>query len=461
MEEINNEEGHRDIIQLDDEILSNISTLIEERAAESLLNIVLDLHPADTAEILNHIRFDDAMYLFHLLPTETAGEVIVELDESLRERLLEQTDAEKISDIVDELDVDDATDIVAELPDNIAEQVLENIDPEYSDDVKELLKYPDDSAGGIMNSDFIEVNENVTVKDAIEEIRKNSSEIDHIYHIYVVNDAGQLIGLVLLKNLLLNPLETPISSIIEEDLFSVEAEADQEEAANMMEKYDLIALPVVDKNRKMLGRITIDDIVDVIHEEAAEDIQKIAGLSEEEEFTHSIFRVSRIRLPWLLFGLMGEMVSAIVLSSYQASIERILISSFFVPIVMAMGGSSGTQSAIVVVRSLATSEVWMGAAFNRLSKEFGIALLNGLACSFILLLTTHFFWEADMGFSIVLSISLLIIMINATMIGAVIPIILNKFNIDPAIATGPFVATANDIFGLLIYFTLLTNFYAG
>jgi magnesium transporter len=461
MEENKNEEGHRDVIQLDDEILSNISTLIEERAAESLLNIVLDLHPADTAEILNHIKFDDAKYLFHLLPTETAGEVIVELDESLRERLLEHIDADKITDIVDELDVDDATDIVADLPDDVAEQVLDNIDPEYSDDVKELLKYPEDSAGGIMNSDFIEINEKAAVKDAIEEIRKNSAEIDHIYHIYVVNDAGQLVGLVLLKNLLLNPLDTPISSLIEEDLFSVEAEADQEEAANMMEKYDLIALPVVDKNRKMLGRITIDDIVDVIHEEAAEDIQKIAGLSEEEEFAHSIFRVSRIRLPWLLFGLMGEMVSAIVLSSFQASIEKVLISSFFVPIVMAMGGSSGTQSAIVVVRAMATSEVWMGAAFSRLSKEFGIALLNGLACSFILLLATHFFWEANIGFSIVLSISLLIIMINATMIGAMAPILLNKMNIDPAIATGPFVATANDILGLLIYFLLLTNFYAG
>ncbi|HEX2984188.1 MAG TPA: magnesium transporter, partial [Ignavibacteriales bacterium] len=195
--------------------------------------------------------------------------------------------------------------------------------------------------------------------------------------------------------------------------------------------------------------------------EAAEDIQKIAGLSEEEEFAHSIFRVSRIRLPWLLFGLMGEMVSAIVLSSFQASIEKVLISSFFVPIVMAMGGSSGTQSAIVVVRAMATSEVWMGAAFSRLSKEFGIALLNGLACSFILLLATHFFWEANIGFSIVLSISLLIIMINATMIGAMAPILLNKMNIDPAIATGPFVATANDILSLLIYFLLLTNFYAG
>lgn len=460
MAKSNNIVQTRDVIKIDKEVLENITHLIEEQDSGSLLNIVTDLHPADIAEIINHLDYDDAEYLFYLLDNDTAAEVITELDEDLREKILKEIDTEKITDIVDELDTDDATDIVSELPETVAEHVLRNIDEEDSEDVKELLKYEEDTAGGIMSSDFVWVRNNVTIRAAIRKVRNYADEFEQIYHIYVLNKNDQLVGFVPLKELLINPLKTLITEVMDEDLIYVTPEMDQEEVANIMEKYDLVAIPVVNENKVMLGRITIDDIVDVIQEEAEEDLQKMAGLTDDEEYSHSAFKVSRIRLPWLLVSLVGELLSAIVLSSYQASIEKVIVASFFIPIVMAMGGSSGQQAAIVMVRSLVTKEYWFKKIVKKLFKEFRVALLNGLISSVILLALTSFLFHTELNFSILLSITLLIIMINATMIGALVPLILKKFGADPVVATGPFVSTSNDIIGLLIYFILLSNFYS-
>ncbi|OGU62159.1 MAG: magnesium transporter, partial [Ignavibacteria bacterium RBG_13_36_8] len=391
--------------------------------------------------------------------TEEASEVITELDENIREIILNEIDKEKIVDIIDELDTDDATDIVSDLPENIAEHVLDNIDREDSEEVKELLKYPEDSAGGIMTSDFAYVLEDATVKDAIDEVRKNADEFEHIYYIYVLKSNDELVGIVSLKKLLINSLDTKITSIMEEDLIYVKPEDDQEEVANIIEKYDLVSVPVVDDHKRMLGRITVDDVVDVIHEEATEDIQKIAGLSEEEEISDSAFHISRIRLPWLLVSLIGEMVSATVLSSFQASIEKIVAAALFIPIVMAMGGSSGQQAAIVMVRGLIKKDIWLSEGFGKILKEFRVAMLNGFICASVLFVTTHFLFKVDWSFSLVLSSSLIIIMTFATIIGATIPVIFKRFGVDPAIATGPIVATTNDIFGLLIYLSLVTLFF--
>ncbi len=449
----------KSVIQVDNELLENISYLLEVKADKSLLNIFTDLHPADIAEILNHLKPEDAEAAFAVLDTETAGEVLTELDENLRERILKNIDKEKITDIVDELETDDATDIVSELPEQVAEHVLENIDKEDSEDVKELLKYPEDSAGGIMTSDFVFVHETATVKDAIKEVRKHADEFDQIYHIYVLNDEGQLVGIVQLKSLLIYPLHKRIKSIMEKDLIYVTPDVDQEEVAAIMEKYDLVAIPVVDENRKMLGRITFDDIVDVIQEEASEDIQKMAGLTEEEELSYSTFRVSRNRLPWLFVSLFGEMISAVVLSSFQASIQEIIVASFFIPIVMAMGGSAGNQAAIVMVQAMSSGSLWVKESLARLWKEFRVALLNGIISAIVLLGLTYYLFDVSLNFAMILSLSLFVIMVNATMIGAVVPIVLKKLGADPVIATGPFVATSNDIIGLLIYLSLITIMY--
>jgi magnesium transporter len=449
----------KDVIEEDPEILSDIKALIEEKASPSLLAIFADFHSADIAEVINHLDVDNARYVFNLLDTETAGEVITEIDENLREKILQEIDTLKIADIVDELDADDATDIVSELPDQIAEEVLENIEPEASEDVKELLKFEEDTAGGLMNTIFVNVNEDAIIADAIEQVRKYAEDVDHIYQIYVLNDNEELLGLVPIKYLLIHPLNTKLKTVLSEEFITVTPDVDQEEVANLMKKYDLLAVPVVDSNGRMLGRITIDDIMDVLDEEAEEDIQKFAGLSDEEEHTDNSFKISRNRLPWLFVSLFGELISAVVLSSFQASIEKIVIASFFIPIVMAMGGSSGTQAAIVMVRRLTEHDVWISYNFKKIFKEFLVGLLNGVICAAVLMVATHFFFKAELLFSVILAVSLILIMIFSTVVGSTIPLFLKRFGIDPAIATGPFVATMNDIFGLTIYLSIITFFF--
>ncbi|GJQ62339.1 MAG: magnesium transporter MgtE [Melioribacteraceae bacterium] len=451
----------REVIQVDRELISNLSNLIKDQASQNILGIFADIHPADIAEIINHLDADDASYAFSILDTETAGEVVTELDENLRDKILSRFDAKTITDIIDELDTDDATDIVSTLPEPLAEHVLENIDEEDSADVKELLKYPEDSAGGIMSSDFVYVSDKANVKDAIRQVRLNAEDFENIYHIYVLKQDDTLVGVVGLKALLINPLKKRVIDIMKEDLIYVSPYDDQEEVAEVMDKYDLVSIPVVNENKKMLGRITVDDVIDVINEEATEDIQKIAGLSEEQESSDSVFRITRIRLPWLIIALVMEFLAAMLLSSYEEFIRQFYIATFFIPVVMAMGGSSGTQAAIVMVRAIGTRDVWLADNLRKLFKEFLVSLLNGLACGALLLLGTVLVFNdtVSVNFSIILSIALLVIIVFATMVGASIPLFLRKLGTDPAIATGPFVTTTNDILGLLIYLSFISIFY--
>lgn len=457
MEEIKEKIEVKDVIQIDNELLDNISELVKEKSSSSLLNLFEDLHPADIAEIINRSSINNAKYLFELLDTETASEVITEIDENLREKIINQIDPDKISDIIDELETDDATDIVSELKEELAKTVLEKMDAEDSEDVKELLQYHEETAGGIMSSDFVSVEENETLRAAIREVRNNAEHFEQIYHIYVLNKNEILVGIVSLKSLLVNPLRTKITSVMEEDLIYVTPDVDQEEVANLMKKYDLVAIPVVDENKVMLGRITIDDIVDVIQEEADEDIQKMAGLSEEQESSDSIFRISRIRLPWLIIAMFIEFINVWLLSEHEDIIQQVTMAAFFFPIIMAMGGSTGNQAAIVMVRSLGTGELWLSHSLKKLGKEFSVSILNGLVMSSLLYILTALFFDFSQ-FVIILSLSLLTIIIFATMLGATIPVVLKKLNIDPAVATGPFVSTMNDVFGILIYMSFITLF---
>lgn len=449
----------KDIIQVDDELLKNISNLVDEDAKISILNILSDLHSADIAEIINNLSIDKAVFLFDILDTETAGEVVTELDENLREKILSKIAPEKISEIIGELDTDDATDIVSELPEPLAAEVLNKIDAESSSDVKDLLKYAEDTAGGIMTSDFLYNFDYETISEAINQVRKNADDFDNLYYIYVLNTERQLVGIVNIKSLIIFPAETKIVDVMEEDLIYVNVNVDQEEVANIMEKYDLVAIPVVDDNKKMLGRITIDDAIDVLNEEASEDIQKMAGLSEEQESSDSIFRISRIRLPWLIIALVIEFLNAIILDGSLEFLEKYVIAVIFIPIIMAMGGSSGTQASIVMIKSLGAGNLLFKKSFKSLSKEFFVSIVNGFLLSLLLFIFTFIFHNyfgssLDFNFTIVLSISLLIIIITSSLIGATVPLVLKKLHIDPAIATGPFVTTMNDVIGLSIYITI-------
>ncbi|MEJ2634494.1 MAG: magnesium transporter [Calditrichia bacterium] len=440
-----------------DEILDDIRYLIKGDQSTFALNILADLHPADISEIMSHLDEEERRALFNLIPSELASEVLVELEENVKEDVLEGMDAAKIAEMVVEMDSDDAADLVSELPVEQASEVLDKIKEEDSEEIQELLLYPEDTAGGLMAKEYVAVNVNSSVQQAIEEIRRMHHDVEDLYHCFVIDEFGTLVGMISLRDLILSEPEVKVRDIMEQDIISIESTMDQEEVARLFRKYDLVVAPVVTKRHKLVGRITIDDVVDVIDEELGEDLGRIAGTGEETVLEDSILQISRARLPWLVLSFVGEVMSALILSSFSVTMEKIIASAFFIPIVMAMGGSSGQQSSIIVVRGIATGEIGYRDTGRRLFREIRVALLNGLALA-CLIFTVITLWQGDYHFGAILGITLIIVVLNASIIGALVPIVFKKLNIDPALATGPFIATFNDVFGLLIYFSLLSFF---
>ena len=438
------------------EIIENISYLIKERDIPKLKNIIVDTHPADIADIMRELEEDEANILFDLLDPDTASDVIIELDEVSREQIIEELEEDRLTKIVDEMDSDDATDVVAELPDELKEKVLSHIEPGDRQEVERLIIHDEETAGGIMALEFISVYENQTVDDAIQEIRTKAQEVEHVYNVYAADSEGRLVGVVPVKRLLLSKPERLIAEIMNREVISVTVEKDQEEVANIFRKYDLISIPVVDVFNRLVGRITVDDIVDVLQEEANEDLQRMAGIADEEILQEmSAFRISRVRLPWLIVGFIGQIVSALVMSKFEATLEQILVVAFFIPLIMAMGGNAGIQSSTIVVRSIALAEGGTSDRLSRILRELRVATLNGVVIS-LLMFVVIALWQREMTFGIFAGLAMLFVIINAGVVGAVVPFILNRLKIDPAIATGPFITTANDVLGLLIYLGLAT-----
>jgi magnesium transporter len=442
----------------DPELLEDIQQLVRDRMSAALLNILMDLLPADIASILNELPADDAKYLFELLPPEPASEVLLDLQESVREDLVEELSTDRLTDLVEELDSDDAVDIVSELDEDVAEQVLEQLTPDDSAELRELLAYDEETAGGLMATEFPVVQLHGTVEDAIEAVRETAEETPDIYEVYVIDEEGKLRGVVDLKTLVLHKPRTPVEDIMDYDVISVRTDVDQEDVANVMRKYDLLTLPVVDGGNRPVGLITFDDIADVIHEEAQEDIQRMSGIIDDTDSKSSIFDIFRGRLPWLLVGFSGELLAALVLSHFEAEIGQVIASAFFIPVIMAMGGNAGIQASSIVVRELASSEFALKRTMVHLGKELSAALLSGLICSGLVFLVA-FLWLDDMNFGMVVASSLFVIMLNATFVGSTVPILLDRMNIDPALATGPFITTSNDALGLFIYLGFLTIMY--
>ncbi len=438
-----------------DEILNDIRFLIKKEQTSFVLNIIADLHPADISDILSHLDDDERRAIFNLIPPEVASEVLVELEENVKEDVLEGLDTHQIAEMVKDMDSDDAADLVSELPVEQATEVLEKIKEESSEEIQELLLYPEDTAGGIMAKEYVAVNVNSSVQQAIENIRSKHKDVEDLYHCFVIDDFGTLVGQLSLRTLILSEPGILVRDIMEQDIISVDSDLDQEEVAHLFRKYDLVVVPVVNRRHKLIGRITFDDIVDVIDEELGEDLGRIGGTGEETVLEDSILQISRARLPWLLLSFVGEVMSAFILSSFAVTMERIITSAFFIPIVMAMGGSTGQQSSIIVVRGLATGEIGFRDTGRRLFREIRVALLNGMALG-ILIFCVISLWRQDYGFGAILGSTLIVVILNASMIGAIAPLLFKKINVDPALATGPFIATFNDVVGLLIYFTLLT-----
>lgn len=439
------------------ETLQDISELIASRSDGFLRNILLGLHAADIAEIMSRLPSEERKYLFKLLGTQKASEVLVEMDSSSREELLKGLEKSQISEVIAEMDSDDAADVVAELPDAIAADVLKTISREDSKEVRELLTHDEETAGGIMAKEFVSVNQNATAEEAIQEIRRKAEEVQEVFNVYVVDDGGRLVGVLSLKKLLLAHPNKKVREIMNKDVISVDTDVDQEEVANLVKKYDLVAVPVVDKSGLLVGRITVDDVVDVLEEEVSEDISKMAGITEEEARETPSFKASRLRLPWLLFAFTGELVSAFVMSQFETSLKNILSLIFFVPIIMAMGGNAGNQSAVIVVRGLATGEIDLADTKRRLFKEFRVALFNGFFCASLIFVVVSL-WLNNKRFGLIIGLAMIVVIVNATIVGAMIPLLLKKLRVDPAIATSPLISTSNDILGLAIYLGTATIF---
>ncbi len=438
-----------------EEILENLRDLIESNQLTFTLPMVADLHPSDIAEILSHLNEEERRAIFSILPPEKGSEVLVELQENVAEDVLEEMDEKEIARMVNEMDSDDAADLLSDMPPEQTAAILDHLEEESSEEIQELLLYPEDTAGGIMAKELVAVPGGTSVEDAIREIRKKHKEIENIYTCFITDRLGRFLGIIPIHHLILAEPDTRVEEIMERDVISIEVDMDQEAVARLFKKYDLVVAPVVNKRKKLLGRITVDDIVDVINEEMDEDLARMAGTGEEEVHEDNIFQITRARLPWLILSFFGQILAAFIMKYFEATIEEIIASTFFIPMVMAMGGSVGQQSSIIVVRGIATGEIVFGDTVRRLRKEFSVSLLNGIVLA-SLIFTIIFLWDRDVLFGALLAISLIIIIVNASLFGAIIPILFRKFDVDPALATGPFVTTFNDVIGLIIYFSLLT-----
>ena len=439
--------------ELTKEFLQEIIDKIDRQEFELLKNELSELHNVDIAELIEELDDKYGKILFELFEDETSAEILVELDEESREAVLEDLSSQEIAeDLIEKLDSDDAADIIADLPSEKKVEVLSHIeDIEHASDIVDLLSYPENTAGGLMAKELIKVNEKWAVLRCVREMRKQAEEVDKVYTIYVVDDDDVLLGTLSLKKLLLSPEKTFIKNIYNEKVFSVKANSDDEEVANIMEKYDLIVLPVVDDLNRLIGRITIDDVVDVMKEEAMEDYNKASGISEQVDASDNILTLTRARLPWLLIGLMGGIMGAEVIGIFD--IENNIELAFFTPLIAAMGGNVGVQSAAIIVQGLASNNLGMDSLAQRLIKELGVALLNGIICSGLIMIITSLIGYPN-SISFTVSISLMAVIIFAALFGTFIPLVLDKYKIDPALATGPFITTVNDILGLFIYFMI-------
>jgi magnesium transporter len=441
--------------ELTKEYIDRIEELIEDKHNKEIIDAVCDLHPADIAEILEALSDSDAKYLYLLLEGDLASDVLIEVPEDDRRRFLEKLPAEVIArQYIEFMDSDDAADVLGELPEDKKEEVISFInDEEHADEIAELLTYDEDTAGGIMAAELVAVNENWSVQTCLKEIGRQAEDIDEIYYVYVIDDNEILKGVLSLKKLIQYSTSTTISNIYLKDVITILPDASREEVAQKMEKYDLVALPVVDKEGHLKGRITIDDVVDIIREEAEKDYQMASGIVGDVEPSDSIFSITRARLPWLLIGLFGGILGAFVISGNEQALERIPNMVFFIPLIGAMAGNVGVQSSSIVVQGLASGASNFQSIGLKLMKELGVALIVAFALSSLILIFNLLLNIGNSGHMLAytVSFSLFIVVIFASLFGTFIPLFLNKLKIDPALATGPFITTMNDILGLLVY----------
>ena len=436
-----------------DLFLERIKTLINENKNKVLKKELGNFHYADIADLIKQVSLDEAVYIVKLLENDISAEALAEVDESFRERIIGKLSAKEIAEEIEELDTDDAADLVGELPEILQEKVLSKIeDAEHSQGIRELLNYDEGTAGALMAKELVSVNENLSVINCVREMRKQAKEVTRVHSIYVTNSKNRLLGRLSLKDLLTANTKAKVKDIYIPNVDFVNVKEDVNEVANIMSKYDLEAIPVVNDKKMLLGRITIDDVLDIIKEEAEKDYQLAAGISKEVEANDNIFELTRARLPWLFLGLIGGLGSVFILKDFEEIMIRSELRSlfFYTPLIAAMAGNVGVQSSAIIVQGIA-NQVIKGSLINRLFKEIGLGLINGLILSVVLIIFGEII-DQDMLLSLTVAGSMMSVIILSALIGTFVPIILHRQGFDPAIATGPFITTANDIFGIFLFF---------
>jgi magnesium transporter len=439
--------------ELTKEFLEDLHTAIGENNSASVVELISKLHAADVADILEELDQDEARYIYDLLNEERAADVLIELDEDVREKFLSSLSTKEIAQtFIDNLDSDDAADVIAELPENRKDEVISYIeDAEQASDIVDLLTYEEGTAGALMAKELIRVEEDWTVVQCVREMRKQAEDVESVFTVYVTDSTEKLVGTLSLKRLLLTPARTLIKDIYNPKVISVKTSSTSEDVSRIMDKYDLVVLPVVNEIGRLMGRITIDDVVDVIKEEAEKDYQMASGHSEVVESGDNVWKITRARVPWLVVGLVGGIFGSKVIGFYESDIHIHPEMAFFIPLIAATGGNVGVQSSSIIVQGLANDTLGMDSIFNKLFKEFMVAMLVGVICSG-LIFSYNYFFSDSWNLSVTVSCAMLSVIVFAALFGTLVPLMLDKYKIDPALATGPFITTVNDVLGLTIYF---------
>ena len=437
-------------------LVESIKRLLRRGATTHLGNIVNKTHAADLSAVFRSLSLMQQRKLFDMITDiEQKGILFSELDEDTFLDLIEEMKLEDIAEILEQMPTDDVADLLGRLPEEKSDAILEKMKKAESEEVEGLLRYEDDTAGGIMVPDFIALAEDVTAKDAIESLQKEHSEVEMPFYLYVVDDYGKLVGVSSLRQLVLVPPDTPLKEFMATDVFSVQTSMDQEEVAKIVARYDILAVPVVDQSNRLVGIVTVDDVIDIFRREATEDILKMAGVGEEFVETKSVLKSTRIRLPWLFASCVGGVIAILIIGKYEGTLHRIAALAAFIPVIMGMGGNIGTQSSTIVVRGLATGRIHIRDLWSVVFKELSIGFILGLVYGLLIGSVAQVSYRME-----VLAISVCFAVISsmsvAALIGSLVPMGFARINIDPAVATGPFVTTAIDIISVSFYFMIAT-----
>lgn len=434
------------------EYILHLRKIIEDHADDAARDELKDLHPAEIAELYHELDIDEAEYLYLLLDEETQADVLMELDEDERQQLLSKMDAEDIAKQIEHLDTDDAVDVIQELDEEEREKILSHIDDvEQAGDIIDLLKYDEDTAGGLMGTEMIVVNENWSMPQCIDEMRKQAEDMDEIYYVYVVDDDQRLRGVFPLKKMITSPSVSKVKHVMRKEPISVHVDTPIDEVVQTIEKYDLVAVPVVDSIGRLVGRITVDDVMDEVREQAERDYQLASGLSQDVETDDNVFRQTTARLPWLLIGMIGGIGNSMILGNFDSTFAAHPEMALYIPLIGGTGGNVGTQSSALIVQGLANSSLDAQNTWKQIVKESVVAVINATIISMLVYIYNFIRFGASATVTYSVSFSLFAVVMFASIFGTLVPMTLEKLKIDPAIATGPFISITNDIIGMMLY----------